>query len=119
MLSITDLFGIVRAQRSLNYLKDFPCRRSMRRAFLDQRENTPQQRPLLKVEATEPSCPAQGLRVSVHRPASSSAFCRVLSLRSSQALLGTRYTAGTLDNVGAGRVPRWRCPCLTATNSIR
>src|SRR5215472_12098593 len=31
---------------------------------------------------------------------------------------GTRYTAGTLHNNGAGRVPRC-CRCLTATNSIR
>jgi len=28
MLSITDLFGIVRAQRSLDYLKDLARRRS-------------------------------------------------------------------------------------------
>ena len=37
-------------QRSLDYLKDFPCRRSMRRAFLDQRESTPQHRPFLEVQ---------------------------------------------------------------------
>jgi hypothetical protein len=33
MLSITDLFGIVRAQRSLDYLKDLARRRSSGRAF--------------------------------------------------------------------------------------
>jgi hypothetical protein len=35
MLSITDLFGVVRAQRSLDHLKNFARRRSVRRAFLN------------------------------------------------------------------------------------